>query len=78
MSLIIQHGLPRGDAQLPHPDVHGWKPVFGKNDRLRREALAWIEAMMRPRPVYPVDYEPPVVGTAEEDTLFGDGERSPR
>jgi hypothetical protein len=60
MSLIIQHGLPREDARLPHPDVPGWTPVFTRGrDRLKQESIRWIESMMQPRPEYPVEYEPP-------------------
>lgn len=61
MSLIIQHGLPRDEARLPHPDVSGWQPVFTRSrERLKRESIRWIESMMQPRPTYPVDYEPPL------------------
>jgi hypothetical protein len=61
-SLIIQYGLPREMARRAHPDVKGWKPVFGRqNQRLLRESIAWIESMMQPRPPYPVEYEPPVL-----------------
>ncbi len=60
MSLIIQYGLPRHVARNPHPDVPGWKPVFtGRDQRLLQESVRWIESMMQPRPVYPVEYEPP-------------------
>ena len=59
-SLILQHALPRSEARFPHPDVPGWRPVFtNANQRLLADALRWIEQMHRPRPAYPVDYEPP-------------------
>ncbi|UCD75066.1 MAG: hypothetical protein JSV91_14930 [Phycisphaerales bacterium] len=81
MSLIIQHGLPRDQARMPHPDVKGWKPVFRPvNPRLLRDALAWIRSMMQPRPDYPVEYEPPKIGgSGPEDGGEGDdGGRKPR
>lgn len=60
MSLLIQYGLPRNQARKPHPDVRGWKPVFGRGgQRMLRDTLSWIDAMMQPRPDYPVKYEPP-------------------
>jgi hypothetical protein len=61
-SLVIQHALPRTEARFPHPDVPGWKPVFtNANQRLLADAVRWIESMYRPRPSYPVDYEPPIL-----------------
>lgn len=69
MSLIIQHGLPRDEARLPHPDVPNWQPVFTRSrDRLKRESIRWIESMMQPRPVYPVDYEPPLRERIDQST----------
>lgn len=59
-SLILQHALPRREARFPHPDVPGWRPVFtNANQRLLADSLRWIEQMHRPRPAYPVEYEPP-------------------
>ena len=61
-SLIIQYGLPRKDARFPHPDVKGWRPIFTPgNHRILRDSLRWIESMYRPRPGYPVEYDPPVL-----------------
>ena len=70
MSLVIQYGLPRHLARKPHPDVKGWKPVFNNlNSRLLRESVGWIEAMMRPRPAYPVQLElPPASGPGTPET----------
>ena len=60
MSLIVQYALPRTLARKPHPDVPGWKPVFTRsNQRLLQDTVQWIEAMLQPRPDYPVSYEPP-------------------
>jgi hypothetical protein len=68
MSLIVQHGLPRMQARKPHPDVAGWKPVFGPaGHRMLRDTIQWIDAMMKPRPEYPVDFEPPLLGGATQD-----------
>jgi hypothetical protein len=81
MSLIVQYGLPRHLARQPHPDVSGWKPVFGRGgQRLLRDTVTWIESMMQPRPDYPVDFEPPRLGRINEsDTGLGEGvERAPR
>ena len=65
-SLIVQHALPRSEARFPHPDVPGWKPVFKPgNQRLLRDSLQWIEAMYRPRPGYPIEYEAPVIAVPE-------------
>lgn len=65
-SLIVQFGLPREVARLPHPDVRGWKAIFTRsNQRALRHSIEWIESMMVPRPQYPVDYEPPMLGGGE-------------
>jgi hypothetical protein len=59
-SLIIQYGQPRDLARKPHPLVPGWKPVLGPNvPKLREGAVEWINAMMKPRPEYPVVFDPP-------------------
>ncbi|HMN95698.1 MAG TPA: hypothetical protein PKC43_03400 [Phycisphaerales bacterium] len=62
MSTIIQHALPRNQARFPHPNVPGWRPVFNDgNRRLLEDSLTWIREMYRPRPAYPVEFEPPVL-----------------
>ena len=82
MSLIVQYGLPRQEARKPHPDVKGWKAVFGPaGQRMLRDTLDWIDAMMKPRPEYPVEYQPPpLVGDYEDSGPLGDpgGDRTPR
>lgn len=82
-SLILQHALPRSEARFPHPDVPGWRPVFtNANQRLLADALRWIEQMHRPRPAYPVDYEPPELpgrplAEGESDGSSGSAESGP-
>jgi len=80
MSLIIQYGMPRHLARRPHPDVRGWTPVFGRGgQRMLRETVSWIETMMRPRPQYPVDYQPPrLASPADSASPPGDDDRAPR
>ncbi len=58
---IIQAGLPRDEATQPHPEVPGWRPVFGRSIVPQRlaDTLTWIRSMYQPRPDYPVDYTPP-------------------
>jgi hypothetical protein len=59
MSLILQYGLPRDAARLPHPDVRGWSPVFARpNDRMYQDSIRWIRSMMQPRPEYPIEFDP--------------------
>ena len=59
LSLIIQYGLPRDAARKPHPDVRGWKPVFGHGGkRMLQDTTDWIRSMMAPRPDYPVVFDP--------------------
>ncbi len=74
-SLIIQYALPRNLARKPHPPVDGWKPAFGTvNPRMREDAIEWIKSMMQPRPIYPVEYEPPALSPIRIDSgTFGGG-----
>ena len=59
-SLLIQYALPRTTARYPHPDVKGWKPIFGNSTpQLMQDTLDWIRSMYQPRPEYPVKYIPP-------------------
>ena len=76
MSLIIQYGLPREWARIPHPDVPGWKPVFTRrDDSMQRDAVRWIKMMMQPRPEYPIDFDPNPTD-AEEDEPEPPGDRN--
>lgn len=65
-SPLLQLGLPRKDAQIPHPPApmgasgrDAWKPVFrSTDDRVFERSVDWIRSMYRPRPEYPIEYEP--------------------
>ncbi|MFO0875544.1 MAG: hypothetical protein U0575_16485, partial [Phycisphaerales bacterium] len=73
MSLIVQYGLPRTEARFPHPDVPGWRPVFTESNRkLLDDTLKWIRSMFRPRPKYPIEYEPPVLTVPDRRDAGGD------
>ncbi len=66
-SLLVQYGLPRDVARVPHPEVRGWRPAFSRgNDRMKQETIRWIKSMMQPRPDYSIDYEPPTLGSDGE------------
>jgi hypothetical protein len=42
-SLLIQFGLPRAVADLPHPPMNGWSPIFtGDQDPYFAEMMNWI------------------------------------
>ena len=59
-SLLIQYGLPREEARFAHPDVPNWTPAFAPGLRKGVDStVEWIKAMMYPRPMYPVQFEPP-------------------
>ena len=80
MSLLIQHGLPRSDARLPHPDVRGWEPVFrSRNGRPYKAAMKWINSMMNPRPDYPIEFDPnPPEPATQPDSDSGESDREGR
>jgi hypothetical protein len=59
-SLLVQMALPRDDVRSPHPQIPGWRPAFRSRDARRYvQTLDWIRSMYRPRPDYPVEYQPP-------------------
>lgn len=66
-SPLLQMGLPRGDALFQHPVVprgargHDvWKPTFrNPQENSFERTVDWIKAMYRPRPEYPIEYQPP-------------------
>jgi hypothetical protein len=78
-SLLMQMALPRTKALFPHPDVPGWKPALRSRESRRfRQAVEWIESMYRPRPDYPIEYEPPTRGDAlDRDGATNDGSANP-
>jgi hypothetical protein len=43
-----------------------------------KDTIEWIRSMMQPRPVYPVEYVPPVVGFMPDTEEPEQGERAPR
>jgi hypothetical protein len=66
-SPLLQLAIPRENSLYPHPPVPGangrgdvWKPALASTaDPRFGRALDWIKAMYKPRPEYPVTYEPP-------------------
>lgn len=65
-SPLLHLGLPKEDSLFHHPDVvrgpghERWRPVFRDRDEERfRAAVEWISSMYRPRPDYPIVYNPP-------------------
>ena len=59
-SLLLQLALRPQLSAFPHPEVRGYKPVFlSTRSRRYAQALEWIDAMHRPRPQYPIEYELP-------------------
>ena len=54
LSLLLQYGLPAKVADLPHPDVAGWKPMFtGADDPAYQEVAKWMGKTLKP---FPPDY----------------------
>ncbi len=75
-SPLLQMALPRRDSLFPHPPAPGpggrgdlWKPAMrSANDRRFIEGVEWMKSMYRPRPEYPVAYQPPGTLAAEAAT----------
>jgi len=48
-SLLVQFALPPDMANMPHPDVEGWRPAFRtRNDPKLRTLVHWISDALRP------------------------------
>ena len=59
-SPLLHLGLNPSESLYPHPRVEGWEPVFTSRDSRRfKQAVEWIKMMYRPRPDYPIEYDPP-------------------
>lgn len=60
LSALLQYGLPRNAATIPHPDVPGWRPSFaGLNDPRYQTLLNWVVSLGTIRQNYPFSYSPP-------------------
>ncbi len=65
-SPLLQLGLMRDRSRRPHPPVpkgvagkDAWRSVFrSEEDESFRAAVRWIGSLYRPRPEYPIEYEP--------------------
>ncbi|MBY0313451.1 MAG: hypothetical protein K2W85_15405 [Phycisphaerales bacterium] len=65
-SPLLQMGLLRDRSRRPHPVIprgiggkDAWRTVFrSEEDDSFKEATAWIKSLYRPRPDYPIEYEP--------------------
>ncbi len=65
-SPLFQMGLPRDQSSRRHPPVPGpqggkdrWRPSFrGQDDPRLKAAIAWVNALYRPRPDLPFEYTP--------------------
>jgi hypothetical protein len=64
-SMLVQYALPGSQAEYPHPDVPGFKPVFkGKTDPKYLALVDWIGKQLQPvDPDYGIDY--PIPGQSD-------------
>jgi hypothetical protein len=61
-SLVLQFGLPRSLAALPHPDVHDFKAMFtSEQDPNYVEMLNWITSLNVIAPDYGIHFNIPIV-----------------
>jgi hypothetical protein len=59
-SLLYQYGLPRAEAEYPHPSVPGYAAFFrARSDPRAQPVLDFFRVMAAPAPRYPVDYQVP-------------------
>ena len=69
-SLVLEMGLQREEAIVPHPDVPGWRAIFPSRRSLNfQRAVEWISGMYEPRPDYPIEYEPPTPETVRTEPV---------
>lgn len=59
-SLLLDYGLPRDQAETPHPDVPGWTPMFRGVQDLKYVAIQrWIESLHPIEPDYGISFALP-------------------
>lgn len=59
-SLLLQFGLPRSIATIPHPAVAGFKPIFGdETDAYFVEVSGWISTLKAMAPDYGIRFTIP-------------------
>ena len=60
MSLLLQYGLPRKQAALPHPKVQKWRPLFtGDSDQGYLQVRSWIASLRTIVPDYGISFAVP-------------------
>ena len=60
-SLLLQFGLPRSLATLPHPEVHDFKPMFSsEQDPSFIEMSNWIGSFNVIAPDYGIHFNVPI------------------
>lgn len=78
MSLYLQWGLPRDQADYPAPDVPGWRPYFhSRDDRVYRFVRDWIESLYDFRTGVDYGFSWPLDGALEPETDPGEAETAP-
>lgn len=87
-SPLVQIGLPRGKSRYPHPKVPHrisgndiFKPAFQTTDDPQfKQAVEWLKSMYRPRPEYPIVYNPirPFEAPASPPGIGGEAPLNPK
>lgn len=68
-SLLLQFGLKRDAASVPHPDVKGWRPRFNdEQDPLFQRYAEVIDQLWKPAPKYGINYSPPIWKKPADET----------
>lgn len=75
-SLLVQYGLPRELADIPHPKVNNWRPFFRSRDNEQYQAMLDIIGSLYKKPQYGIDYQPPAKSPAQPEAN-GDGPDRP-
>ena len=59
-SPLLQYGLPRRDAETPHPAVTGYRPYFqSAEDPRYRQMVNWVGRLWGETEDYPIEFRPP-------------------
>lgn len=62
LSYLVQYGVARAAATMPHPDVPGWRPLMQSlDDDNAKRVLDWIRGLGTTPMNYPITYAPPRV-----------------
>lgn len=77
-SMLIDYGMPRSEARVPHPEVRGWRPrLRSRTDSLAKTIARWVRQLQPLRPDYMIRYVIPDLRKAAPPEAEADKPQEP-